>query len=416
MLAGSAAVALFTDRARGVQTDLVLDRATAVAVAGICRRLAGIPLAIELAAARANLMPPELLLAHLDRVMAGSGARDLPARQRTMHATIEWSHRLLGDEQQVVLRRLAVFSGGFTLDAVEAVLADDVDAFGALEELVAHSLVQRDTDHPDVLRFRLLEPVAQFADGLLTGDERRTARDAHLAHFLRLAESTEPGFRGSRTQEALAVTHREHANLVGAVEWALASGQGDLAGRMTWAMWLFWWLRGNLLEGRRLSQGVLDQDVTDATRVRAHAVFAAMTFAQGDTRLARHWCAGVTLARSIGDPVGEAHNLAGEGLIALAEGHLDEAEVRFVDTIRLTEGAGLGGEWLWTLAHVWQATVRLVLGFPDQANLSSPPPSAPPASGRTRWPPTSRSSPPCRRRPRRATSPRHARSSTRASP
>lgn len=367
VLAGSAAVALFVDRARGVRPDLELDDETAVAVAGICRRLAGIPLAIELAAARADLMPPVLLLQHLDRVMAGTGARDLPARQRTMRAAIEWSHRLLSPEQQTVLRRLAVFAGGFTLEAVEAVLPDTVDAFGVLDELVAHSLVQRDPDHPDVLRFRMLEPVAQFADALLEGDERRAARDAHLAHFLRLAEDTEPGFRGPRAHQAVATTHREHANLVAAVEWALASGQGDLAGRMTWAMWLFWWLRGNLLEGRRLAQGVLDQHTSDETRVRAHAVLAAMTFAQGDTRLARHWCAGVTLARRIGDVVGEAHNLAGEGLIALAEGHLDEAEVRFVETIRLTEDAGLGGEWLWTLAHVWQATVRLVLGFPDQA-------------------------------------------------
>ncbi|WP_210439395.1 AfsR/SARP family transcriptional regulator [Nocardioides xinjiangensis] len=367
VLARSAAVALFVDRARGVQPDLVLDPPTAAAVAGICRRLAGIPLAIELAAARANLMPPALLLEHLDRVMAGTGARDLPARQRTMRAALEWSHRLLGPEQQQVLRRLAVFSGGFTLDAVEAVVPPGTDAFGVLEELVAHSLVQRDLDDPGVLRFRLLEPVAQFAGELLGGDEARAARDAHLAHFLRFAEDTEPGFRGARTREALAVTHREHANLVAATEWALASGQGDLAGRIVWAMWLFWWLRGNLLEGRRLAQGVLDQPTSDEVRARAHAVMGAMTFAQGDTRLARHWCTGVRLARSIGDVEAEAHNLAGEGLIALAEGHLDEAEVRFVDTIRLTEEGGLAGGWLWTLAHVWQATVRLVLGFPDQA-------------------------------------------------
>jgi predicted ATPase/DNA-binding SARP family transcriptional activator len=370
VIAGSAAVELFVDRARGVQPGLVLDTTTAEAVAGICRRLAGIPLAIELAAARANLMPPAAILERLDRVMAGAGARDLPARQRTMRAAIDWSHRLLEPDQQALLRRLAVFSGGFTLDAVEAVMPERSgapDALGLLEELVAHSLVVRDTDQPGTVRFRLLEPVAQFAADLLEGEEERAARDAHLHHFLRLAEETEPSYRGAGTIEALAVTQREHANLVAAVEWALASGQGDLAGRMTWAMWLFWWLRGHLLEGRRLTQGVLDQEVSGPVRVRAHAVHAAMTFAQGDTALARHWCMGVVLARRIGDLEGEAHNLAGEGLIALAEGHLDEAEVRFVEAVRLTEECGLGGEWLWTLAHVWQATVRLLLGFPEHA-------------------------------------------------
>ncbi|WP_107773005.1 BTAD domain-containing putative transcriptional regulator [Nocardioides sediminis] len=373
LVAEAPAVALFVDRARAVQPGFGLDADNAAAVAGICRRLAGIPLAIELAAARSHLMSPAAVWEHLDRVMAGSGARDLPPRQRTMRAAIDWSYQLLEPEQQALFRRLAVFSDGFTLDAVEAVAGGapgptgDADVLALLEELVAHSLVLRDPDHPGVVRFRLLEPVAQFAADLLADDEEQAVRDAHLHHFLRLAEDTEPGYRGTRTTEALTVTQREHANLVAALEWALASGRGDLAGRMTWAMWLFWWLRGHLLEGRRLVQAVLAQELPDPVRVRAHAVMGAMTFAQGDTVLARHWCRGVVLARRIGDLEGEAHNLAGEGLVALAEDHLDEAEVRFVETVRLTEEAGLAGEWLWTLAHVWQATVRLLLGFPGHA-------------------------------------------------
>lgn len=372
LVAAAPAVALFVDRARAVHPGFVLDAGNTSAVAGICRRLAGIPLAIELAAARSHLMSPAAVWEHLDRVMAGSGARDLPPRQRTMRAAIDWSYQLLEPEQQALFRRLAVFSDGFTLDAVEAVTealepAGDADVLAPLEELVAHSLVLRDLDHPGVVRFRLLEPVAQFAAALLADDEERALRDAHLRHFLRLAEHTEPGYRGTGTTAALALTQREHANLVAALEWALASGSGDLAGRMTWAMWLFWWLRGHLLEGRRLVQAVLAQELSDPVRVRAHAVMGAMTFAQGDTALARHWCMGVVLARRVGDLEGEAHNLAGEGLIALAEDHLDEAEVRFVETVRLTEEAGLAGEWLWTLAHVWQATVRLLLGFPGHA-------------------------------------------------
>lgn len=365
--AASSAVELFVERARRASGGFVLDEETAPSVAAICRRLAGIPLALELAAARAHLMPAAAIAEHLDQVMAGSGARDLPPRQRTMHATIEWSHRLLEPDQRTLLRRLAVFVGGFTLDAAEAVAPAGTHALTLLEELASHSLVVRDAEHPALVRFRLLEPVAQFAAEQLGGEEEQQARQAHLEHFLRLAEETEAGYRGAGAIAALEVTHREHANLVAAVEWALATGQGDLAGRMTWAMWLFWWLRGHLLEGRRLSQGVLAQDVSGPVRVRAHAVLGAMTFAQGDMRLARHWCMGVALAREVGDLEGEAHNLAGEGLIALAESHLDEAEVRFVETVRLAEEAGLAGEWLWTLAHVWQATVRLLLGRPEHA-------------------------------------------------
>ena len=376
-LAQSSAVALFVDSAARVAPGFAIDEDNAGAVAAICRRLAGIPLALELAAARAHLMPAAAIAEHLDRVMAGGGARDLPPRQRTMHATIDWSHRLLEPEQQRLLRRLSVFAGGFTLEAAEAVAAGSVaagplaaegtDTLTLLEELVAHSLVVRDADHQGVLRFRLLEPVAQFATALLEGEEERVVRDAHLDYFLRLAEATEPGYRGAGTIEALALTKREHANMVAALEWALASRQGDLAGRLVWAMWLFWWLRGHLLEGRRLAQAVLAQECSGPVRVRAHAVMAAMTFAQGDMVHARHWCMGASLGREIGDVVGEGHNVAGEGLIALAEGHLDEAEVRFVETVRLCEEAGLAGEWMWTLAHVWQATVRVLLGRPEQA-------------------------------------------------
>ena len=366
-LAGSAAVTLFVERARAVQPGFSVSHENAEAIGGICRRLAGIPLALELAAARAHLMTPEAIWERLDRVMASAGARDLPLRQRTMRSAIDWSYQLLDPDQRALFRRLAAFHDGFTLDALESVSPDGPDNLGLLEELVAHSLVLRDTDHPGAVRFRMLEPVAQFASELLVNDEERAARDAHLAYFLRLAEDAEPSYRGTGTREALALTEREHANLVAALEWALTTGQGDLAGRLGWAMWLFWWLRGRLLEGRRLLQGVLAQELSDPVRVRAHAALGAMAFAQGDHELARHWSTGADLARQIGDLAGLAHNVAGEGLVALAENHLDEAEHRFVEAVRLTEAAGLRGAWLWTLAHVWRATVRLLLGSPQDA-------------------------------------------------
>lgn len=372
VVSNAAAAALFVERAGLVQPGFVLDEGNAEAVAGICRRLAGIPLALELAAARAHLLRPEAILERLDQVMAASGARDLPARQRTMRAALDWSYQLLEPGEQQLFRMLAVFADGFTLDAVEAVQAaafpdDDVDVFTRLESLVAHSLVLRDQDHPDVARFRLLEPVSQFAASCLAGEEEQAARTAHLNHFLELAEATAPSYRGTGTREALALTQREHANLVAAAEWALTLREGDLAGRLVWAMWLFWWLRGHLLEGRRITQGALDLELSGPVAVRCHAVMGAMSFAQGDTVLARHWCRGARLGSEIGDLEGEAHNVAGEGLIALAEEHLPEAEERLVETIRLCEEAGVAGEWLWTLGHVWLATVRLLLGSPQDA-------------------------------------------------
>lgn len=373
VVSDSAAAALFVERAGLVEPGFALDDTNAAAVAGICRRLAGIPLALELAAARAHLLRPADILERIDQVMAASGARDLPARQRTMRAALDWSYQLLEPDEQRLFRLLAVFADGFTLDAVEAVQTaafpdEHLDVFGLLESLVAHSLVLRDHDNPEVVRFRMLEPVSQFAASCLVGDEERAVRNAHLQHFLELAEESATSYRSmGSTRAALAVTQREHANHVAAAEWALDAGEGDLAGRMVWAMWLYWWLRGHLIVGRRLTQGCLDLDPSGPVAVRAHAVMGAMAFAQGDTVLARHWCRGATLGRSIGDQEGEAHNVAGEGLIALAEDHLVEAEERFVATIELCESVDLAGEWLWTLAHVWLGTVRLLQGSPEAA-------------------------------------------------
>jgi predicted ATPase/DNA-binding SARP family transcriptional activator len=371
----SAAVALFVDRAQDVRPNFRLDADNAGPVGGICRRLAGIPLAIELAAARAHLLEPDTMLARLDRVMAGAGARDLPPRQRTMRTAIDWSYQLLEPDAQRLFRQLAVFVDGFTLDAVEATHADlhepagptNAPALELLETLVENSLVLRDDDHAHAVRFRMLEPVAQFAATCLKGDEERAVRDAHLRFFLDLAERTEPGYRGSGTIGALALTQREHANFVAALEWGARSQQGDLAGRLVWALWLFWWLRGHLLEGRRLASAVLAGQLSDEVRARAHAVLGAMAFAQGDLDGAREWSVGAQLSRRINDVTALSHNLAGEGLIALAEERLAEAEQKFVDTVALTDKAGLQGEWLWTLAHVWQGTVRLLLGKAHQA-------------------------------------------------
>jgi hypothetical protein len=362
----SAAAALFLERARSVSPGFAFDEGNAEAVGAICRRLAGIPLALELAAARTRMMSPRAILERLDQVMAAGGARDLPPRQRTMRAAIDWSYQLLDAEEQRLFRTLASFADGFTLDAVEAVAGSD-GVLECLEALVEHSLVLPDLEHADVARFRMLEPVHQFAAGLLSGEEERAVRLAHLRHFLEVAEATEPAYRGPGTSEAMALTQREHANFVAALDWGTRAGQAELAGRLAWALWLFWWIRGNLLEGRRLTQAVLAGDLSDPVRARALAVHGAMSFAQGDLVGARTWHEGVEIARRTGDLMGEAHNLAGVGLVALAEEDLPAAEHAVAGTIPVCEDAGMGGGWLWTLAHVWLATIRLLRGATDEA-------------------------------------------------
>ncbi|WP_205470942.1 BTAD domain-containing putative transcriptional regulator [Nocardioides sp. SYSU D00038] len=363
VLADSAAVALFVDRAAAVAPSFALEPGNAAAVGSICRRLAGIPLAIELAAARVRLMPPAAMLARLEEVMAAGGARDLPPRQRTMRTAIDWSHELLEPAEQELFRRLSVFAGGFTLDAVEAVADDLPGVLGLLESLVEHSLVLPDADHPDLARFRMLEPISQYADGLLRGEERAASRQAHRRYFRDLAGRLEPAYRGPGTIGALAVAEREHANFVAALDSGIEDGDGDLAGWLAWDLWLFWWLRGALLEGRRICSALLGMELSDPVRVRTSAVLAAMAFAGGDLRTAReYWESGNELGERTGDLAGRSHNLAGVGLVALGEGDLDGAVRALEDTIPLCEEAGLGGAWMWTLAHVWLGTVALLQG------------------------------------------------------
>ncbi|MBM7516057.1 BTAD domain-containing putative transcriptional regulator [Nocardioides nitrophenolicus] len=364
-----AAAELFVTRAAATglaATGRLLDPDDPV-IGQLCQRLAGIPLAIELAAARVRVLPPDAILARLDEVLAAEGARDLPPRQRTMHAAIDWSFALLSPVEQAAFPRLAVFSGGFGIDAAAAVLADLVgpaDVLALLESLVDQSLLVV-TPGP---RFRLLEPVAQYAATRLSPSAERTARDAHLRFFGALASAREPSLRGEGTVETLAEIELEHANLVAAVEWSLASGQADLGGWLGWHLWLFWWIRGALREGRRLMQAVLAHDVPDPVRVRAGAVVGALAFAQGDHADAEAiWTRSADLARRTGDLEGLPYAHGGIGLVALARDDADLAATVIGETITLCEDAGLAGEWLWTLSHVWLGTVELLRGDAEGA-------------------------------------------------
>jgi predicted ATPase/transcriptional regulator with XRE-family HTH domain len=360
----SPAGALFVERARAVASGFAVDDSNARDVAQLCGRLAGIPLALELAAAKVRLLSPAALLARLDTAMASAGARDLPPRQQTMQATLDWSYELLDPDQQRLFRLLGVFTGGFTLDAAEAVAGGDV--LEPLERLVEHSLVRVSTDGG---RYDQLEPVLQYARArLLESDDARTARLRHAHCFLELAERNVPAYRRVEAVEALALTAREEGNLAAALETGLALAEGDLTGRLCWALWLDWWLRGHLIAGRRFAERALELPMSPEARVGTLLTHAAMTFAQGDLAAsAPGWDEARRLSEEHGLASGRVHAIAGQGLVALGREDLDVAERALTQTIPLAETVLEDDAWLWTLAHVWLATIRLLRGHPEQA-------------------------------------------------
>ncbi|MCO1659650.1 BTAD domain-containing putative transcriptional regulator [Pseudonocardia humida] len=285
-----AAVALFADRAAAAAPGFVLDAATAPVVAAICRRLDGLPLALELAAGRVRALGAQGVLGRLDdrfRLLS-TGRRGVPERQRTLRAVIDWSWRLLTDDERAVLRRLAVHPEGCDLAAAEAVCAGpDVapaDVLDVLARLVDRSLVVSRPDGPRP-RFRLLETVAAYGlDRLREAGEHDAARDRHAAHFLALAEGAAPALHGRGQGAALELLDREAANLRAAADHLCRPG-GDAAAALRLAGALTWYrfLRGRLGEAEReLRRALARPGPDDGARARAAAWLAALRVLDGD--------------------------------------------------------------------------------------------------------------------------------------
>lgn len=365
-VAAAPAAALFVARAQAVRPAFALTPANAEAVAALCTQLAGIPLALELAAAKVRVLEPADLVRRLEVVLAGDGAADLPERQRTMTATLDWSYDLLDAGERVLLRQLGTFVDGFNLQSAEAVSGEP--ALDRLERLVEHSLVQF-TPLPDgTPRYRLLEPVRQYALTRLTDDEFRTAALRHARHFLTRVEGDVPAYRRSEAVDALAATALEDGNFEAALHRAIELDEPELAARLCFALWLYWWLRGSLITGRRHAERALARELPDLVRVDALLTRAAMTFAQGDLEAS---LPGWREAQEIGHRLdylhGQAHGTAGEALVAIASGDLDRAESLLTRAVELS-GLGLDDDdWLWSLVHIWLGTVRLLQGHPDEA-------------------------------------------------
>jgi predicted ATPase/transcriptional regulator with XRE-family HTH domain len=292
------AVALFVARARAVRLDFTLGAANAAAVAAICRRLDGLPLAIELAAARAKILSPAALLARLEhrlQVLTG-GARDLPERQQTLRATLEWSHALLSGEEHTLFRRLAVFSGGCAADAVAAVCLPEsahVTTLDLLGALVDKSLLGVTATEDLESRYVMLETVRDYAlERLVESGEEPAIRAQHLAWYRDLAEQAEPEMRGPGQRAWLDRLEAELHNMRVAVGWAGAtmplSGRTDPIAedllRLTGALWHFWEARGSLVEGQEWLQTALLRGETASSAARARAFNAAGRLALSLTR------------------------------------------------------------------------------------------------------------------------------------
>ncbi len=340
------AVRLFEARAQAVRPAFALDADNAPAVAAICRRLDGLPLAIELAAARISLLSPQALLARLERLLGAlvGGAHDLPARQRTIRATIDWSYELLEPEEQLLFARIAVFAGGCTLEAVEAVC--DAEGSGAVLErvssLVDKSLLRR-LDSEAGTRLVVMDTLREYAwERLQASEETGATQRRHSEYFLAELEASEGDVIGPLQRAWLERWEREHDNLRAALRWARDSGSREIGLRLGGMMWRLWLLHGHLNEGRAWLESMLASSEEVPAEVRARAVrgMAALTVEQHDLEAAARWCeSGLGLYRELGDEPGVGDMLNSLGTIARLQGDYARSRCFYEESLAVRERA-----------------------------------------------------------------------------
>jgi predicted ATPase/class 3 adenylate cyclase len=274
------AVKLFVERAKAVKEDFEVTNESAPSVAEICARLDGLPLAIELAAARIRILAPQKLLQRLSnrlRFLKG-GARDLPTRQQTLRGTIDWSYDLLTEEEKMLFWRLSVFSGGRTLEAIEEICdpEGDIDALEGAESLLEKSLLRREEEGGGEVRFTMLETIQEYAhEKLEESGEAEQIERAHAEYFLTLAEEANAQLRGPDQLEWLRRLEADHGNMRTALEWALRSEQAEITLGLGGSLWWFWFVRGHYSEGRRWLEEALAMDGRGSPQARA-MVFAGV--------------------------------------------------------------------------------------------------------------------------------------------
>src|SRR5215207_3171099 len=340
------AVALFVERAAANHPGFELNPENAPIVAAICRRLDGLPLAIELAAAWSNALPPALLLNRLEKrlLLLMGGSRDLPARQRTMRDAIAWSYALLAAPERRLFRRLAVFAGGWTLEAAEPVSGGDEEAhtLEGLEALARASLVQAVAQPDGESRFSMLETLREFGLEQLReeNDQGLATEQAHASFYLSLAEQAFVELVGAHQQTWLARLDAEDANIRAALGWSCDHGSPESALRLARALWRYWSARGRLIEGRSwLERALALPGVAEAhlgVRADAHNALGNLL---GDiaeyTRARQHYEAALALRRDIADNKGIAGALNNLGIVAAWLGDYDGALALYRESLEL---------------------------------------------------------------------------------
>jgi predicted ATPase/DNA-binding CsgD family transcriptional regulator len=374
--AAAPAVQLFVARAQAARPDFTVTDGNVEAISTICRRLDGLPLALELAAARTTHLPPSALLAHLDAPlsMLTGGPQDQPQRLRTLRDAITWSYDLLSPEEQRLFRRLAVFTDGFTLEAAEAIAHEDATTtLDLIRALVEKSLLVQSEKPPGVPRYGMLETIREFAlERLAASGDDAPARAAHAAHYLQLAEEAEPHLIVAGSAQWVEQLAADRPNLRTAAAWALAHGQAETVLRLAGTVLSFAYARGEPREGQEWMEAALAADTSAPPRIRIDAMFTASALAQvqGDfahsVELSEQ---GLVLAEVEGYAFGQARAHISLGITAEWQGGLESAAQRY-ETARVLMAGRDDPHRLphWSLVPAANlADIALLLNDPAQA-------------------------------------------------
>jgi predicted ATPase/DNA-binding CsgD family transcriptional regulator len=345
------AVALFVQRAKAVRPDFALTDENAAAVATICARLDGLPLAIELAAARSRLLPPAAMLARLNNRLSllTGGAQDAPARQQTLRSAIDWSYDLLDADEQRLFRRLAVFAGGCTLDAAEAVCNAQGDLgseiLDGVASLIDKSLLRQVEPGGSEPRLAMLQTIREYAlERLTNSGELDALRRRHAEYFLAMVEAADAAQEVAAQDSAHQRLEVEYDNLRAALDWSAASdSDADLGLRMAGAMGEFWKIHGHIREARTYLTALLARATTaPPTLGRAKAVTTAarMALTEEDPVARALYEESLNLWRALGDEYGISLALMGLGHLALFAGDLDTARTRYSEALAVRRAVG----------------------------------------------------------------------------
>ena len=374
------AIRLFVERAQAVKSDFAFTKENATAIAAICHQLDGLPLAIELAAGRSKLFSPQALLPRLRnrlKLLVG-GAQDLPLRQQTLRGTIAWSYDLLEEAEKILFRRLSVFVGGCTLEAVESVCntnADlEIDVLDAVARLVDKSLLRQEAEIDGEPRLLMLETIREYGlERLAESSEEETIRWQHATFFLALAEEAEPKLRSGEQSSWYNRLETEYANLRAALRWTLERQEAEMGLRLVGVLFRFWRYRNHAREGRSWLELALSQpDAKARTIARAKALRGAglLAFSQGDFPEAHRLLEeSVSVGREVGAPGKRdlAVALALLGQVALLQGNPSAARELAGESLQLLREVEEPWGVARALCYLGKATVEL--GDPIAARL-----------------------------------------------